>query len=766
MYQKPLFDPWVQELLHSLALPASESMSEMVASLSENVGFQLDMLMTDDLVREIWAKWNPKQSERINDSKFRQAFRTMLAEGLSMGFSLTRFRGISRTLPDPDEGEKEWMALFEAAIVGKEHCNIRLSLNPAEYKRYQLANQAESDQENSWNALFSKNHNDLFYELGLILPPISVSEDQSLAEPYFRLEWNDLRLPAHRGIKADQVLVDETQERLRLWNIDGESWLNPVNGNEYTVIDKAEREVCKKAGLTTWDDREYIMLKVKSTIRRAAGAFVTQYLIDYYLNQLKPYSPQLHRQVTKQVDKNMLVQIIRGLLKEDISVRNLRLILNSILSAKSSFYTDASKYIAFAHNASRPLFTAYKKSPDRLTVIDYLSHVRTCLKRYISHKYTRGQNTLIVYLMDVDTEGRLKQATALTDSEKSTLIKALRNEIDALPTMTQRPVILTTLDIRHRLRMAIRHDFPHLAVLCYKELSPDLNIQAIAIIEPDLYPHDDSFDPLIEALPLFSELKAYQSGLLAYEEDRLDEAIMAFQQVIRLNPNHVEAYNYLGSVFFLNERPDEAIRTLHRALELDSKHTESSLNLGLVYKETGRTNEAINMLRRYLELVRDDDSTAIYVRELIQELESPTFTLVDEFVARYDYGNDNYDMNFSIETPQMEFLGECGFGTSQTLDKGTPQQVTAFDLWLFDKDDLRAPTKVLLSDYAFLDDQICAILMQKGKLFRAIEGSTIELETKSLRLRAHLREVIYADNDRSYFERVVIDLTALQKKKG
>lgn len=115
-------------------------------------------------------------------------------------------------------------------------------------------------------------------------------------------------------------------------------------------------------------------------------------------------------------------------------------------------------------------------------------------------------------------------------------------------------------------------------------------------------------------------VEAYQSGLLAYEEDRLDDATIAFQRVIRLDPTHVEAHNYLGSVFYLNGRPDDAIAALRQALELDSNHTESYLNLGLVYKETGNMSEAVEMFRRYLDLAPESDSTAIYVRELIQEL--------------------------------------------------------------------------------------------------------------------------------------------------
>jgi cytochrome c-type biogenesis protein CcmH/NrfG len=115
-------------------------------------------------------------------------------------------------------------------------------------------------------------------------------------------------------------------------------------------------------------------------------------------------------------------------------------------------------------------------------------------------------------------------------------------------------------------------------------------------------------------------VEAYQAGLWAYEEDRLDDATRAFQRVIRLDPTHVEAHNYLGSVFYLNGRQDDAIIALRRALELDPDHSESYLNLGLVYKETGRNSQAVQMFSRYLDLAPPDDTTTEYVREMIDQL--------------------------------------------------------------------------------------------------------------------------------------------------
>lgn len=140
---------------------------------------------------------------------------------------------------------------------------------------------------------------------------------------------------------------------------------------------------------------------------------------------------------------------------------------------------------------------------------------------------------------------------------------------------------------------------------------------------------------------------------------------------------------------------------------------------------------------------------------------------LDEFRTRYNHGDDGYDMSFSIETPNSEFLGECGVGISDTINKGTPQQATAFEVWLFDKDDIRTVTKVLLSEHAWNDETLRQHLAPKGELILVKDNETVDLETKSLRVRARIREAEYGTQSsigKGYFERLVLELTPQQKQ--
>ncbi len=138
------------------------------------------------------------------------------------------------------------------------------------------------------------------------------------------------------------------------------------------------------------------------------------------------------------------------------------------------------------------------------------------------------------------------------------------------------------------------------------------------------------------------------------------------------------------------------------------------------------------------------------------------------FVATYTLGNDNYDTSFSLETAKQEFLGECGMGISETIGEGKPDKVTAFDLWLFDKADVRTVTQILMSEYAYDDHNLRTKLTAKGQLVKAEKGKTVELETESLRLKAQVTELVYATNPNlppnSHFQKLVVEIVPALKE--
>ena len=138
-----------------------------------------------------------------------------------------------------------------------------------------------------------------------------------------------------------------------------------------------------------------------------------------------------------------------------------------------------------------------------------------------------------------------------------------------------------------------------------------------------------------------------------------------------------------------------------------------------------------------------------------------------QFMASYKAGDDLFDDSFSIDSPSGEFLGECGVGISETIGVGVPKKVTAFEVWLFDKNDIQTVTKVLMSAHAFNDPTIRQKLEAKGEPFQAISGGQTILETATLKLVARVVDMAYGQGalpENSYFDSLVLELAIWQKQ--
>jgi hypothetical protein len=137
-----------------------------------------------------------------------------------------------------------------------------------------------------------------------------------------------------------------------------------------------------------------------------------------------------------------------------------------------------------------------------------------------------------------------------------------------------------------------------------------------------------------------------------------------------------------------------------------------------------------------------------------------------QFMASYKLGDDLFDDSFSIDSPVGEFLGECGVGISETIGVGEPKRVSAFEVWLFDKNDIQTVTKVLMSAHAFLDESARQRLAAKGEPVLAEPGTEAVLETQTLRLVARVVDMGYGEGalpEQSYLDRLILELAVWQK---
>ncbi len=155
----------------------------------------------------------------------------------------------------------------------------------------------------------------------------------------------------------------------------------------------------------------------------------------------------------------------------------------------------------------------------------------------------------------------------------------------------------------------------------------------------------------------------------------------------------------------------------------------------------------------------DDDNEEI--NSNADEAENTSDVLI-HYQSSYRIGNDMYDEVFSIDQGDV-FRGECGIGIGETLNNTEPKAVTAFEIWLFDKDDIHTSTSYLVSDFGLNNEGILERLQQHGKCERIRNNGVYVLGTETLQVEIRVLELEYGnemEEKNSYFTNVTFDVIA------
>lgn len=307
----------------------------------------------------------------------------------------------------------------------------------------------------------------LYYELGVNFPGIQVRGQTVDMDPEAYI-ININEVPVARGrIMQACILVGEPMEQLQLFNIQGKETIHPIDGSIVTWVSEAYKNVCVQAGFRMWDIAEYLILHLSYVLRKHAHEFLGLQEIQTLLNELEKSHPALVKElVPKVITVLQIAEIFQRLVQEEIAIRDLKNIFSTL---------------------------AQWAEIERNTLV-LTEHIRSGLKRYITHKYAGHSNSLAVYLLDPKIEDMVKEAVRVTEKGNylaldpevtQELIESIGKEIAShpFPPGAKPPVILTTAEVRRYLRKIIELEFPQLSVLSYQELSENLRIQPISRVQ-------------------------------------------------------------------------------------------------------------------------------------------------------------------------------------------------------------------------------------------------------------------------------------------
>jgi type III secretion protein V len=303
----------------------------------------------------------------------------------------------------------------------------------------------------------------LYQDLGVRFPGVHIRTDSpSIEDDEYSISLNEV--PILRGkISEKSVLVSESTETLKKYNLPFTA-SKTIFGQPSVWIDLQYQEILHKAGIKFWKPLDVLILHLSYFYRTHASDFMGIQEIRSLLEFIEKSFPDLVKEVTRLVPLQKLTEIFRRLVQEQISIKDLRTILEAL-----SEWAQTEK--------------------DTVLLTEY---VRSSLRRYISYKYSLGQSVLAVYVVDPEIEdlvrGAIKQTSAgsylaLDPDTVQTIMHAIRTAVVPTPAGGQPPVLLTAMDVRRFVRKLIEGEFPDLPVVSYQEIVPEIKIQPLGRIQ-------------------------------------------------------------------------------------------------------------------------------------------------------------------------------------------------------------------------------------------------------------------------------------------
>jgi len=298
-------------------------------------------------------------------------------------------------------------------------------------------------------------------DLGLVVPRIRIVDNMRLepSEYAFKLRGTEVG----RGVirMGHFMAINPGGDRVKL---EGEPTTDPAFGLPAIWISEGEREKAERAGYTVVDGPSIIATHLTEILKHHAGEILGRQEIRSLLDTLKKDYSAVVEEVTKSFSLGEIQKILQGLLKEQVSIRNLVAILET-LGDFSSISKDAGYLI---------------------------EKTRQALGRQICLQYADDKRTLHVLTINPQVEkkiidSRVETATgdiaALEPDFQRTWVNSVANAVKIARDTGAWPVILCSESARPLVRSTVARDMPDLVILSVPEIAEGIQIESLGEIQ-------------------------------------------------------------------------------------------------------------------------------------------------------------------------------------------------------------------------------------------------------------------------------------------
>lgn len=299
-------------------------------------------------------------------------------------------------------------------------------------------------------------------DLGIVLPSIRVRDNLQLPPNTYQIKLKGV--PIESGeVYPDRSLAMNAGGSDNDLGINGISAIEPAFGLPAIWVEEKDKEITETYGYTVVSPSAVISTHLTEVIKKNSAEIVSRADIQQLIDNLKKeVSEEYVSDLMKDLTVAEVQQIVYNLLKERVSVRDLKTILE-VLSLQSRVSKNA----------------------------DYLTEqVRQALSRSICKQNLADTGELLAVTLAPEVENTIAQGvspdgSSLTLDPEFTrkLLDNLNYELErAISSSGNQPVLLCSSPIRLPFRRLIERTYPQIAVMSYNEISNNVKAKSIGVI--------------------------------------------------------------------------------------------------------------------------------------------------------------------------------------------------------------------------------------------------------------------------------------------
>lgn len=298
-------------------------------------------------------------------------------------------------------------------------------------------------------------------EMGMVLPTVAIRDN-------FELEANDYRfLLRGKPVASGRVLPNRSlamNVNGSTADIPGEKTTEPVFGLDAIWVDEKGKKTAEMNGFTVVDAVSVLCTHLTEIFRRHAHDILDRQKVQELLDHQREKNPALLEELFPDLVSVGLVQnVLKNLLKEGVSIRNLTLILESI-SDMAQHTKNVNELTEYARRRLAPYFiTNLEYTQGRIKAIT----LEPKLEELMVSRIQRSQFEVGLSLDPQTAHGVLARLTDL-----------MREMMDSGFT----PVVLTMSELRLPFKRFFEASLTRLVVVSYQEIPPEVEIENYGVV--------------------------------------------------------------------------------------------------------------------------------------------------------------------------------------------------------------------------------------------------------------------------------------------